>query len=400
MNYKLLLTICLACSRLIVPGQTSLQQFSKELIANNLQVQAQDLEIQIHVLQNKASLIPSDPEIRFAHLWGSPSLIGTRKDLSVNQSIRFPSYYGKQRKMNTLSEIQFAKELEATTNELLYEALNELLELSYAEGKNALLNERFTNLSELLRLAQEKQNVGESNQIEIGKLNLLVQNARQDILVLESEKRIVAQKLVKLYNGDFQNVVSVGFSNFKFLERFPDKTDLISGSPQFEWTEINKQKAELSVHLAKINRYPNLVFGYTSEAIAGENLAGAEVGLSIPIWGKSNVVQQAKMTQDLAERELEITRQNMQLDLDNTIEKVHQIKLIRNSLEQSLAEDKTKVLLKKSYELGEISLQDYLLELPFYYSIENRILDLQKQYYNSLLSLNKNILSDILLTGK
>ncbi len=70
---------------------------------------------------------------------------------------------------------------------------------------------------------------------------------------------------------------------------------------------------------------------------------------------------------------------------------------IKNNLEASLSSMKAKYLLEESWHSGEISLLDYLKELPFFYSIEDRVIEAEKQYYKSMLNRNRHHLKDLIM---
>ncbi|MBT4412030.1 MAG: TolC family protein, partial [Bacteroidetes bacterium] len=151
------------------------------------------------------------------------------------------------------------------------------------------------------------------------------------------------------------------------------------------------------IKLAKTNLLPDVIVGYTSEAINDEKLAGIQMGISIPLWGKSNLINRAKLKKDLSDKNLALTNQLVQNDWDRYDEMAKQSKEIKNNLEASLNSMKSKYLLEKSWELGEISLLDYLKELPFFYSVEDRTVEAELQYHKSILNKNQHHLLEMIM---
>lgn len=66
----------------------------KDIEENNTTLKALRLETESVILENKTNLTLADPEIGFNYLWGSPSLVGQRKDFSVTQSFDFTTLLG------------------------------------------------------------------------------------------------------------------------------------------------------------------------------------------------------------------------------------------------------------------------------------------------------------------
>lgn len=187
-----------------------------------------------------------------------------------------------------------------------------------------------------------------------------------------------------------------GFNEFKVLFSQDRASEFMQSNPSVKIAELENRRAESGIRLAKTDRFPELLVGYLSESINGEKLAGLEVGISIPVWGKSNSIKQAKINKEMHVKRLSLQQQIIRTEWNQNKERSVQAIESKISLENGLSKIKTKELLKLSYELGEISLQEYLLELPFFYNIEDRILEAENQYTQSLFQQNKYWLSQFI----
>ncbi|MBT7092066.1 MAG: TolC family protein, partial [Bacteroidetes bacterium] len=67
----LLIVLCLGA---ISMAQNPIKDLTREILSNNLVLQALEIENQVKLLQDKGELYPDDPEISYAHLWGSPAI--------------------------------------------------------------------------------------------------------------------------------------------------------------------------------------------------------------------------------------------------------------------------------------------------------------------------------------
>ena len=90
-------------------------------------------------LENRTGIYLPDPEIGFNYLWGNPSSVGNRQDVSVSQSFDIATLSGLKSKVangkNELVEWQY----KADRMNILLEAKNYCLDLIYY---NSLLSER------------------------------------------------------------------------------------------------------------------------------------------------------------------------------------------------------------------------------------------------------------------
>jgi len=378
-------------------AQTNIQQVAKEIVSNNLSVQAAGIENQIRVLEDREELIPGDPEIVGAYSWGSPSFIGNKKNLNAHQKFKFPTFYARQRKMNSLSADLYENQLDMEVNRVLYESLDIMLDLACLKEKKAVLNERLARLTQIKLLAVKLFEEGETNRIELEKASLLVDTYQQDLLMIDSEQKVNTRRLSSLNAGNDLEILNARYEDFEKLFADRRRIEALVDNPVAEAAGINKSIAGAGVEMAKTSYLPDWQFGYIHEAIRDENLAGVQFGLSLPLWGKPNKLKKARLHEDLADNHMVLTNLYLQSDWDNLNETARQSFEIKNNLESSLKSMKSKDLLKQLWKLGEISLLDYLLELPFYYEVEDRVIEAEKQYYKAILARNRNHLKGIVL---
>lgn len=378
-------------------AQRNIQDVLKEVLSNNLNLKSVDIEKQLRILEDKEALILEDPELLGAYLWGSPSFIGNRTNIEAAQKFKFPAYYSRQKKVNNISSSIYDAAQEAEFNSTLYEALDLLTDLAYLSKRKEAAVKRFENLESLSKLSADMFKLGEISRIESDKAELLANIYKQDLLMLESELSTVKRKLANL-NGGMDIVIPQ--SMYSDLDKLFGKRialEALVDNPLVNIADLNKQKAAAQLGVAKTSYLPDLQFGYMSEAINDEKLAGMQFGLTVPIWGKSNKMKRARLNKNLLDHHAEQTRLILKSDWDNNNDLAQKSFEVKSNLEKSLGSVKSKELLSESWKLGEISLLEYLLELPFYFDVEDKLLDAENQYYKALISQNRNHLKG--LTG-
>ena len=393
MTKNIVLLIIVIGIALNANAQNSLQLAASEIVSNSLTLKAMALENQIKILDDRSKIIPSDPEIIGAYLWGSPSYIGERKNLNVHQKLKFPTYYYKQKKFNKLSAEFYGMDLDAEVNKVLFESLDLMIDLVHVSVRQEMIEKRLERLRHIHKMAVGMFESGETNRIELEKASLLVDTYQQDLLMLISEKKILSRQLMVLNGGQELDIRTMEYSDFEELYSNSQDLDVMANNPMVEKANIKKQLAEADIEIAKTAYLPDFQFGFVREAIRDEKLAGVEFGLSIPLWGKANEIKKAKLSSSWSGYGQRLTRLTIKSDWDNLNEMATQSIEIKGNLEASLGSLKSKTLLEESWKLGEISLLDYLKELPFYYGVEDRVIEAEQQYYKSVLNRNRNHLT-------
>lgn len=377
-------------------SQGIIKEIVSEVVSNNLSIQDLTLQNQIRELEDKGKLIPSDPEIAAAYMWGSPSLIGNKTNINAYQRFKFPTYYMRQKEVNKLSSGLYSDALDLEINQVLFEVLDIMVDLAYLAERKSILAERLDRLIQIHDLANRKFALGETNKVEVEKAGLLVDTYQQDLLMIESEKKILYKRLTGLNADQPMDFQPILFSDFQELFRSAQDRDALYDNPAMGIAEMKARIATADIKVAKTAYLPELQVGYVREAINGEKLAGVEMGISIPLWGKTNHMNMARLSRDLSEQRLIHAGQLIQNEWDQLDEMARQSLEIKTNLEASLSSMNSKDLLEKTWQLGEISLLDYLKELPFYYGVEDRAAEAGKHYYKSLVNRNKYHLKGIM----
>ena len=87
--------IC-ACS-LSAMGQSPMESILSSVENNNTTLKALRLEMEAEKLSNDAEATLADPEFEFAYLWGRPSDIGARQDVSASQTFDYATLFPERK---------------------------------------------------------------------------------------------------------------------------------------------------------------------------------------------------------------------------------------------------------------------------------------------------------------
>ncbi|MCK5703297.1 MAG: TolC family protein, partial [Cyclobacteriaceae bacterium] len=154
---------------------------------------------------------------------------------------------------------------------------------------------------------------------------------------------------------------------------------------------LNKQ-VEISRNEEKLNRamsLPKFSAGYMSEKVVGEKYQGLSVGMSIPLWENKNTVKAAK-AQTVANMAM-VNDSHLQLYnmLKNHHRKAVDMPRASEGYSGSLITVNNTDLLKRAYDMGEISLIEYLVGGQFYYETVVKALETRREVHKAAAELEK-----------
>lgn len=131
--------------------------------------------------------------------------------------------------------------------------------------------------------------------------------------------------------------------------------------------------------LNKAMSLPKLSAGYMSEKIVGQQFQGITAGVTIPLWENKNTVKFAK-AKAIAVQSIESDSKLVFYNqLKTQYTKVKSLQKNVTGYRISLESLDNSALLKKSLDLGEISLTDYFYEISLYYESISTLLFAEKE---------------------
>lgn len=373
-------------------AQKSLNQVLKEVESNNLHLQSMLKMAEADKLNNKTGLYPANPEAGFNYLWGDPAVNGNRKDLSVTQTIDFPTAYAHRSAISSLRNEQVDINYKHELLKLNHETRLLCINLIYLNSSIAETSRRMDNSQLIAEAYRSKFSSGDANILEYNKAQLDYLNAKRQLDGFQLEKQKLLAELSALNGG-----IPIEFNDMKF--QTPDLgTDfelwykgIEANNPDMQLilkeTVIMDRQTSLSTAMA----LPKLSIGYMSEDLPLEKFSGVTMGITVPLWENKYAVKSAK-ARLIALKSIESdTKLQFYLEMkskyatavsftENADEYRSGLQLINNS-----------VLLKKALDGGEISLLEYMYELSLYYESMDQLLLLEKESNKAVAELIKFI---------
>lgn len=371
-------------------SQNNVDEILGEIEKNNTTLAALRKRAEAEKIANRTGIYLKNPEFEFNYLWGNPSQIGNRTDISIKQSFDFPTVYSYKNKISKLKTERVELEYEKKRKDLLLKSRLLCYDLIYSNALRKEFSKRVIHAQSIAAGIELKFKIGEVSILEYNKAQMNLLNLMKDLETNNIERNTFLGELAQLNGG-----IYIEFSNSGYqLYTVPVDFDLWyleaeKSSPLLNWL---KKEIEISQHQISLNQalsLPKFQTGYMSETVGEEEFKGVSFGLTIPLWENKNSVKYSKAN-TIALENLAIDNK---LKLYNYLRILHKkvLELHNNYNDYQIqlkSFDSTK-LLKKSFDSGEISLINYTLELSIYYESNNKLLELKRDMYRAYAELNQ-----------
>ncbi len=390
MNRYIIIGIVLSLFSVSILAQESVENVILQIKKNNTTLMALRKNTDANKIENKTGIYLQNPELTYSYLWGNPSSIGNRTDVSIKQSFDFPTAYAYRNQISDIKNEQQELEYQKQSKAIILQTRLICGDLIYLNALHSELTKRQTNAQTIAKSFKAKFDVGEANILEYNKSQLNLLNINKDIESKEVERIELLAKLTILNGG-----ISIPFTDDVFqlqtisadFEQWYLQSE--QNNPVLRWI---KQEITISEKNVKLNRalgLPKFQAGYMSEYIVGQHFQGVTVGLSVPLWENKNKLKYAKAK----------TEAMQTVESDNKMQFYNGLKILHtkamslqnnvNDYRKNLQLFNSSELLKKALDKGEISLNEYTLELSAYYESINKILELEKELNRTVAELNQ-----------
>ena len=355
-----------------------------EVEKNNTALSALRERTDAEKIGNKTGIFLNNPEIEFNYLWGTPSAIGDRKDVSATQSFDFPTVYKYQKQISDLkneqAELQYLKQQKT----VILETRLLLYDLVYVNALETELNKRLQHAQSIADAYKTQFETGETNILEFNKAQLNLLQAQKQLEATETKRKAFLSELQGLNGGIFINFTQNSFQPVSLPTDFEQWYKLAQEqNPVLNWL---KQEIEISEKQVKLNQaqgLPKFQAGYMSEKVIGEQFQGITMGISIPLWENKNRVKYAKANTEAVALETKNIRLQFYSHLKTLHSKAVGLQKNASDYREKLAALDHSALLRKALDAGEISLTNYILELSVFYESVNQLLELERDVHQT-----------------
>lgn len=372
-------------------AQNSAEVVLASVEKNNPELQALRKRTESEKYGFKAERMVEAPEVGFDYLWGSPADIGTRKDISVTQSIDIATISGTKGKIakseSELSDMQF----NVRRQEILLQAKLLYINIIYCNAVGAELERRLERSEKVESVYRDMQVRGETDMIEVNKAHLAYLAQRNALARNKMEAEGFRLEIQRLNGGEPLEINDLSYVRSDMLPADFDTwyKEVADRSPEIRAARQNVKVNEAVARGIKMSSCPTITAGYMAELVKGSNFRGLTLGLSIPLWSARSKTRQANLSCEASRLEVKDVEASEYSALRSLYEKASGLKDLSDELALSLAvSDEAMSMTEKKFNEGEISLMDSIMELSLYYSVVDESLAASKDYDLALAELN------------
>ena len=329
---------------------------------------------------NHSEVCLDDLELGYNRLWGKPTTIGNRHDVSVSQPIDLPTLFGTKSRVAKSKDALADNEYLAQRQNILLEAKMGYLDAVYY---NALVNElqrRCDQAKAMLDMQKKQLEAGDINIIEYNNMRLTLSNATTSLTQAKAERDAVLAQLKQLNGGIDINVSDSVYAPISLPENFDEWFNQVcSSAPAVAITRDGITFGQRQLSLARQGWLPKLSVGYMSEKTMGEQYQGVTIGVNLPLWGAGKKVKQAKAEAAAAEAMHKATIENLKSELASDYALTKGLVKAATDIRAALSESDNTANLQKACKAGEMSTLEYLISLTAYYDAVEKMLSSERE---------------------
>ena len=377
----------------LFPGlfaQNSINDILAGIEKNNTTLSALRKGADAELIGNRTGIFLQNPEVAFNYLWGSPEAAGNRTDLNISQTFDFPTAYVYRNQIADYRNVQVELEYEKQRKSILYHTKLICTDLIYLNALKAQLSRRVLNTQSIAQAYKLKFEKGDANILEYNRAQLNFITLSKDLESNEAERNLLLSELAGLNGGvslDLKDTILLSENITPDFEQWYAQSE--QNNPVLKWLKQEIAISQKQVNLSTAAALPRIQGGYMSEKVVGLQYQGVALGITVPLWQDKNSIKYAK-AKTIAVQSIEAdTKIRFYNELKGLHSKAISLQNSINDYRQSLRMINSEVLLKKSFDKGQLSVSEYFIELSFYYESAYKLLELERDLNKTIAELYK-----------
>jgi outer membrane protein TolC len=380
MNKYIVFAICGCLFFVTGFSQTkSVEELLNEIEQNNIELKGYQAFIESQQLENKSTNNLPDPQLSGFYLPFGDNATGDYTEYQISQSFEFPSVYGARGKWNESKSEQLASAYSTKRQEVLLQAKGILLGLAFLQKQKTIETERRTQSKQVFDQIQELFDKEQVGILDLNKAKIAWIQEQFVVEQIESDIQIQLSKLKTLNGGNpidgtsSQIVLPAEIGTIEILWQEKLTTD-----PRLQELKANEEASLQKIKLEKNKVLPNLALGYNYQGVSGSNYSGFYGGVSIPLWSSKNKVKAAEANYEYQQSNTQVITTSLYAQFQETYNRYELMFEKYNEYQTTMGNLDSEQLLFKAYQLGEYSFMDYYLELQFYRTAKDKMLQMEK----------------------
>ena len=381
MNKHIVFAICGCLFFVTSFSQTkNVEELLNEIEQNNTELKGYQSFIESQQLENKSTNNLPDPQLSGYYMPFGDNMTGEYTEYEISQSFEFPTVYSSRNKWNESKSQQLATAYSTKRQEVLLQAKSILLELFFLQKQKMIETERKTQSKQVFNQIEAlfaKEQVGI---LDLNKAKIAWIQEQFVVKQIESDIQIQISKLKTLNGGNPIDGISSPIVlpiDIGTIENIWQ--DKLTKDPRLQELKANETTSLQKIKLEKNKVLPNLALGYNYQGVRGSNYSGFYGGISIPLWSSKNKVKAAEANYEYQQSNAQVMTTSLYAQFQETYNRYKLMLEKYNEYQNTMGNLDSEQLLFKAYQLGEYSFMDYYLELQFYRTASDKMLQMEKE---------------------
>lgn len=370
----------LFCSIAFASAQGGIDAVLNSIEQNNTQLKALREMSVANKLENRTANNLANPEVEFTHKPASKGAIA-ETGIEATQSFDFPTAYKHRGQLIDMQNKQVDLAYEVQKKAVLKEARTLLMEYIHQSKLQSIVEERTKYARDLYTAYAALFERGDINILERNKTKLNLLEAEKDLQMGQVSLEAIRTDLQRMNGGEAIVVLPKGYSNYELPLDFESWFQRIKhNNPSLLIAEQNVDMSRKQEQLARSLNLPKLNAGYVGDLQRSNNRHGFLVSVSIPLWEGRNTVKSKKAQTVAMQYEQEDAELQYKNELKLSFEKAQRLASLLKEYSEIVDNSNNFILLKKSFDMGELSLITYLQELIMYHQAVDNYLSAEKDF--------------------
>lgn len=374
MKFKIIIALTFISTSLLAQN-SEYELFMNTVRKNSPTISALQKRLEADKIGNRTGIAPDDPE---ADITVFPKK-NTTFEMNIVQSIEFPTVYTNRSKISKLnnqrSEASYLNEVRTVLNE----ARSAYFDAIYYNRKLALIEKSRSNAMMLQKMYEKRVETGDATRLEKNKIDALMLEVstqyRQAIMGREN----ILNQIRTISGATVNNVADTIYPLFVFGSKGEFSQTAINNNYILKVNTIDTLIAQRTLKLSRAEWMPGIKAGYRLEMDNRTATSGIIAGLSIPLWKNANRIKYAKMNISATRAQNESMKRLVNTEISNLYTTYDALKISLDEYYSFKDKTNTLELINKALKYGEISMLEYFVELNIWYSIEDRIIELERE---------------------
>ena len=381
MNKHIVFAICGCLFFVTGFSQTkNIEELLNEIEQNNTGLKGYQSYIESQQLENKSTNNLPDPQLSGYYFPFGDNTTDAYTEYQIAQSFEFPTVYAARGKWNKSKSQQLGSAYAKRRQEVLLNAKEFLIELTFLQKQNVIENERRTQSKQVFEQIQELFNKEQVGILDLNKAKIAWIQEQFVVQQIESYIQIQISKLKTLNGGKTIDALSAQINlpiEIVAVENLWQEK--LTSEPSLQELKANEAASLQKVKLEKNKLLPNVALGYNYQGVSGSNNSGLYGGISIPLWSSKNKVKAAEANYEYQQSNTEVITTSLYAQFQETYNRYELMLEKYNEYQTIIGNLNSEQLLFKAYQLGEYSFMNYYVERQFYRNASDKMLQMEKE---------------------